>query len=80
MWTSERCVSRLGNLDACQLSLWGPLWEGLKGSQGSKFLVKETIAPVVHWRLCTFIRRCRSSDLPLLDCELLEGRDLGPEN
>lgn len=83
MWTSERCVGRLGNLDVCQLPLWGkgrsPMREGLKGSQESRFLVKETIAPVVHWSLCTFIRRCRGSDLPLLDCELLEGRDLGPD-
>ena len=47
MWTSERCVGRLGNLGVCQLSLWGPLGEGLQGSQGSRFLVKETVAPVV---------------------------------
>ena len=78
MWTSERCVGRLGNLGVCQLSLWGPLGEGLQGSQGSRFLVKETVAPVVCTGDCAPLSEgVGGSDLPLLDCELLEGRDRG---
>lgn len=69
----------------CQLSLWGPLGEGLKGSQVSRFLVKGTRDSVVHSNAPVHLYqkaspRSRGSDPSLLDCEPLEGGDQGPEN
>lgn len=74
----------LGNLHVCDSFPHAVYRLGTEGSQVSRFLVKGTKASLVLWSPPIYIRK-RPLDLgaqsdTLLDCELLEGRDQGPED